>query len=43
MSIAFENYQRGWETSVGMALAVLRNVWMLQPARGTRVAATRAT
>jgi len=41
MSIAFENYQPGWETAVGMALAVLGNVWMLQPARGARVSTTR--
>jgi drug/metabolite transporter (DMT)-like permease len=42
MSIAFENYQPGWETTVGMALAVLGNVWMLNPGRALHASTLRA-
>ena len=31
VSIALEGYQPGWETVLGVALAVLGNVWMLRP------------
>jgi drug/metabolite transporter (DMT)-like permease len=31
VSIALEGYQPGWETVLGVALAVLGNAWMLRP------------